>query len=147
MAMSGLSQNRGTLIGFDFGTVRIGVAVGELETRMSQPHSVITGEANALRFAAIEKLIAEWQPVAFVVGLPAAPDGTPHDMTARCQRFGQQLHGRYRLPVHWVDERWSSTEADEMLRELKLDARERRQNVDALAAQRILQNYLDALPS
>ena len=94
---------RGTLIGFDFGTVRIGVAVGELETRMAQPLSVIDGEANALRFTAIEKLIAEWQPVAFVVGLPTAPDGTPHDMTARCQRFGNQLQGRYRLPVYWVD--------------------------------------------
>ena len=134
---------RGTLIGFDFGTVRIGVAVGELETRMAQPLSVIDGEANALRFSAIEKLIAEWQPVAFVVGLPTAPDGTPHDMTARCQRFGNQLQGRYRLPVYWVDERWSSAEADEMLRDLKLDARARKQHVDALAAQRILQSYLD----
>ena len=134
---------RGTLIGFDFGTVRIGVAVGELETRMAQPLSVIDGEANALRFTAIEKLIAGWQPVDFVVGQPTAADDTPHDMTARCQRFGNQLQGRYRLPVYWVDERWSSAEADEMLRDLKLDARARKQHVDALAAQRILQSYLD----
>ncbi|MDQ8024002.1 MAG: Holliday junction resolvase RuvX [Moraxellaceae bacterium] len=137
---------RGTLLGFDFGTARIGIAVGELETRLAQPLETVQGEANDLRFAAIARLIEEWKPVAMVVGLPTSLDGEEHDMSARCRRFANQLNGRYRLPVHLFDERLSSAEADEMLRELKHDWRARKQNLDALAAQRILQNFLDSLP-
>ncbi|MEC5398439.1 Holliday junction resolvase RuvX [Uliginosibacterium sp. H1] len=138
--------SRGTVLGFDFGTARIGVATGELETRLAQPLTTIQGEANELRFTAIGKLIAEWRPVAFVVGLPTTLDGAETDMTARCRRFANQLQGRLSLPVHLFDERLSSAEADEMLRELKHDWRARKQNLDALAAQRILQNFLDSLP-
>lgn len=137
---------RGTVLGFDFGTARIGVATGELETRLAQPLTTIQGEANELRFTAIGKLIAEWRPVALVVGLPTTLDGADTDMTARCRRFANQLQGRLGLPVHLFDERLSSAEADEMLRELKHDWRARKQNLDALAAQRILQNFLDSLP-
>ncbi|MEN3111292.1 Holliday junction resolvase RuvX [Uliginosibacterium paludis] len=134
----------GTLLGFDFGTARIGVATGETETRMAQALTVIHGEANDLRFGAIGKLIAEWQPVGLVVGLPTALDGSATDMTARCKRFANQLNGRFGLPVSLVDERLSSAEAEEMLREVTRSWRERKQNLDALAAQRILQSYLDS---
>ena len=137
-----------TLLGFDFGTVRIGVAVGETETGMAQPLKVIEGKENTLRFGEIEKLIAEWQPASLVIGLPMAMDGSEHDMSARCRRFANQLHGRFGLPVELMDERLTSNEADDMLKSLggKLgrDWRQRKRHIDALAAQRILQSYLDS---
>lgn len=133
----------GTLLGFDFGTARIGVATGETETRLAQPLTTIHGEVNAHRFGEIEKLIKEWRPVRLVVGLPSALDGTATEMTARCKRFANQLNGRFGLPVSLVDERLSSAEAEEMLREVSHRWRERKQHLDALAAQRILQSYLD----
>ncbi|GAB4062044.1 Holliday junction resolvase RuvX [Uliginosibacterium sediminicola] len=136
-----------TLLGFDFGTARIGVAVGETESGLAQPLKVIHGEANELRFAEIGKLIAEWQPARLVVGLPSTEDGSEHEMAPRCRRFANQLNGRYALPVELFDERLSSAEAEEILREaggkLARDWRERKRLLDAVAAQRILQSYLD----
>lgn len=133
----------GTLLGFDFGTARIGVATGETETRLAQPLTTIHGETNDHRFGEIEKLLKEWRPVKLVVGLPSTLDGVETEMTARCKRFANQLHGRFRLPVALMDERLSSAEAEEMLREVSRSWRERKQHLDALAAQRILQSYLD----
>ena len=100
-----------SFLGFDFGTKRTGVATGNALTRSATPLTTIAAEGDA-RFAAIGKLIAEWQPDALVVGVPYHPDGAPHDNTRRALRFARQLHGRFRLPVHEVDERWSSTEAE-----------------------------------
>ena len=97
-------------LAFDFGTRRVGVATGNTLTRRAQPLRTIAAEGEA-RFAAIGKLIAEWQPSALVVGVPFHPDGAPHDNTERTRRFGRQLHGRFRLPVHEVDERYTTTEA------------------------------------
>lgn len=130
-------------MGFDFGLARIGVAVGETESGLAQPLSVVRGEANAQRFGEIAKLIAEWTPKRLVVGLPCGLDGTETEMTARCRRFANQLNGRFGLPVSLVDERLSSAEAESMLRELNMGWRERKQHLDALAAQRILQSFLD----
>ncbi len=136
---------RGTLLGFDFGLARIGVAVGELETAQASPLTTVHEEAGALRFAAIGKLIAEWRPVALVVGIPAHLDGTEHDMSARCRRFANQLHGRFGLPVAQVDERLSSAEAEGRLRDAGMDRWQERKGVlDAAAAQIILQHFLDA---
>ena len=132
-----------TLMGFDFGLVRIGVAVGETETGQAQALTTIHGEANTQRFGEIGKLIAEWTPQRLVVGLPTSLEGEETEMTARCRRFANQLHGRFGLPVSLFDERLSSAEAEMMLRELKLGWRERKQHLDALAAQRILQSFLD----
>jgi putative Holliday junction resolvase len=100
-----------TFLGFDFGTRRTGVATGNAVTRSATPLTTVAAEGDA-RFAAIGKLIAEWQPDALVVGVPFHPDGAAHDNTRRAQRFARQLHGRFRLPVHEVDERYSSTEAE-----------------------------------
>ena len=77
----------GTVLAFDFGLKRIGVAVGETLLWQARPLATLVGEANAARFAAIGKLIQEWQPARLVVGLPRALDGTEHQMSARCQRF------------------------------------------------------------
>ncbi|MBK9217752.1 MAG: Holliday junction resolvase RuvX [Pseudomonadota bacterium] len=132
-----------TLMGFDFGLARIGVAVGETESGLAQPLTTIHGEANAQRFGDIGKLIEEWAPQRLIVGLPTSLEGEETEMTARCRRFANQLNGRFGLPVALIDERLSSVEADTMLRELKMGWRERKQHLDALAAQRILQSYLD----
>ena len=78
---------QGTVLAFDFGEKRIGVAVGERALAQAHPLTTIRSEANAVRFAAIAALIAEWRPERLVVGLPLALDGTPHAMTARCTRF------------------------------------------------------------
>ena len=97
-----------TLLGFDFGEVRIGVAVGNTLTGSAQSLTVVASVPTRDRFERIARLIAEWQPSALVVGRPVHPDGNPHDMTLRCERFARQLAGRFKLPVHLTDERYSS---------------------------------------
>ena len=99
-----------TFLAFDFGLKRTGVAAGNSLLRQASPLATVAAEGDA-RFAPIGKLIAEWRPDALVVGVPVHPDGTPHDNTRRAQRFARQLHGRFGLPVHEVDERYSTTEA------------------------------------
>src|SRR5690554_6119634 len=106
---------RGTVLGFDFGLARIGVAVGEFETRQANALTTIAEESRERRFGAIGALVAEWRPIAMVVGIPRHLDGAEHDMTARCRRFANQLHGRFALPVHQVDERLTSAAADSAL--------------------------------
>ena len=134
---------QGTVLAFDFGEKRIGVAVGEWSLTQAHPLTTIRSEANAERFAAITALINEWKPTGLVVGLPVALDGTPHAMTARCTRFANQLRGRFGLPVDYAEERLSSVEADEKLRESGHNAKSAKEHVDALAAQIILQCYFE----
>ncbi len=99
-----------TFLAFDFGLKRTGVATGNSLLRQATPLTTVAAEGDA-RFAPIGKLIAEWRPDALVVGIPVHPDGAPHDNTRRAQRFARQLQGRFGLPVHHVDERYSTTEA------------------------------------
>ncbi len=123
-----------SFLAFDFGTRRVGVAVGNSLLRQAQALKTIAAEGD-VRFAAIQALVTEWRPDALVVGIPTHPDGAPHDNTRRAQRFARQLHGRYHLPVHEVDERYSTTEA------LSEGARD----VDAASARVILDQYLRGL--
>lgn len=136
-------RSHGTVLAFDFGARRIGVAVGEMMLGQARPLTTISAPANDARFAAIGKLIAEWQPARLVVGLPLAADGDDQEMSARCRRFARQLEGRYRLPVSLVDERLSSVDADARLAGRGLDWRARKAAVDAEAAALILQDYFD----
>lgn len=96
------------IIGFDFGEKRIGVAIGNTVTQEARAYRIIDSRTNAARWEGIGAVVKEWEPSAFVVGIPRHPDGTPHEMTARCERFARQLEGRFLLPVHRVDERYSS---------------------------------------
>jgi putative Holliday junction resolvase len=107
---AGATPRTQTFLAFDFGLKRTGVATGNSLLRQATPLTTVAAEGDA-RFAPIAKLIAEWQPDALVVGIPVHPDGAPHDNTRRAQRFARQLHGRFGLPVHPVDERYSTTEA------------------------------------
>lgn len=138
-----LVRQPGTVLAFDFGVKRIGVAVGEWPLAQAHPLTTIHGEANAERFAAIEALLKEWRPVSLVVGLPVALDGSAHEMTARSTRFANQLRGRFGLPVDYAEERLSSVEAEERLRASGHNARSAREHVDALAAQIILQCFFE----
>ena len=142
-----MPDQAGAVLAFDFGVKRIGVALGiqlgEGRSGSARTLTTIDDEANDARFAAIASLIAEWQPLRLLVGRPLNEDGTAHEMTARCERFANQLRGRFRLPVEDVDERFSSTEADANLRERGLSWQQRKTQVDAEAALIILQNWFD----
>lgn len=132
-----------TLLGFDWGEKRIGVAIGNTITGQASALKVISVPQREARFAAIADLIADWQPNLLVVGMPYHPDGTAHEMTARCRRFAQQLQGRFRLPVVTVDERYSSVVAQASQEDVAQANRSEKCGLDALAAQIILQQYLD----
>lgn len=137
----------GSVLAFDFGMKRIGVAIGtRLGAGRHGPARALTkidGEGSDARFAAIAALVTEWQPVLLLVGRPLNDDGTAHEMTARCERFANQLRGRFRLPVEEVDERFSSIAADASLREQGLSWRERKTRIDSEAALVILQSWFD----
>lgn len=138
-----VSLPRGTVLAFDFGEKRIGVAVGESMLGQAHPLTTIRDEANRERFAAIAALIDEWRPVRLVVGLPVALDGEAHAMTARCTRFANRLRGRFSLPVDYAEERLTSVEAEERLRDNGYAGRNARPHLDAMAAQIILQCYFE----
>ena len=133
------NEKEATLLAFDFGTKRIGVAVGELILRQAHPLTTIHSRSNEEKFSAIAALIDEWKPKRLVVGLPLALDGSAHEMTARCTRFANQLRGRFCLPVDFAEERLSSVEAQERLQ--SAGAAKNHGKLDALAAQVILEAY------
>lgn len=122
-----------TVLGFDFGLKRIGVAMGNTLIRQAQPLTVIAAATNDAKFAAIEALIREWQPAHCVVGLPSHPDGAEHEMTVRCRRFANQLNGRFGVATVLVDERYSSA----------VISQQRGETIDAQAAAIILQQYFN----
>ncbi|CAJ0715239.1 Putative pre-16S rRNA nuclease [Ralstonia edaphis] len=125
----------GTLLAFDYGEKRIGVALGNSITRSARALETIPNRSVDFRFAQISRLVSEWQPVGFVVGMPVHPDGEEQPMIKLAKRFGNQLHGRYGLPVTWVDERYSSIAAQ--------DAGASDDVLDAEAARIILQQFFD----
>ncbi|MDR3323158.1 MAG: Holliday junction resolvase RuvX [Zoogloeaceae bacterium] len=133
----------GTVLAFDFGLKRTGVAVGETALGQAHPLSVITAGNDAERLAAIARLVAEWQPELLVVGCPTHVDGTPHDMTARAHDFARALQERFHLPVRKADERLTSREAETRLKETGKTARAIKPLLDAVAAQLILQTWFD----
>ena len=126
-----------TLLAFDVGAKKIGVAMGNTLMREARPLEIIPAGTRDARFARIEALLKEWQPQRVVVGLSLDVDGGDQPMTAHCRRFANQMHGRFGLPVVLVDERYSS-----MLAQSKGPLR-RGEDDDALAAAVILQRYFD----
>ncbi|UXY16348.1 Holliday junction resolvase RuvX [Chitiniphilus purpureus] len=134
-----------TLLAFDFGEVRIGVAVGSVELGIPHPVGTIAARDNDTRFARIAELIAQWEPAELVVGLPLAPDGEAHALTALARKFARRLSGRFGLPVVLVDERYSSAAADSALREIGVRGRRQKPVLDQVAAMQILQDRLAQL--
>ena len=133
-ALLALSNPALTYLAFDFGARRVGVATGNSMTGTATPLSTVAVEGEA-RMAAIGALIGEWQPAALVVGVPFHPDGAPHANTERARRFARQLRGRFGLPVHEVDERYTTTDAK----------RAGAADLDAGAAAIILEQHLAGL--
>ncbi|MDY7577573.1 Holliday junction resolvase RuvX [Herbaspirillum sp. RTI4] len=122
-----------TVLAFDFGLKRIGVAVGNTLLKQAQPLSIVSAATNDGKFAEIAALMASWQPGLCVVGVPVHPDGAEHEMTQRCRRFANQLHGRYGVAIALIDERYTSA----------VLVQRRGEHVDAQAAALILQQYFD----
>jgi putative Holliday junction resolvase len=133
----------GTVLAFDFGTRRIGVAIGETAIGVAHPLATVAAKSGRERFEAIGALIEEWRPVLLVVGLPTHADGTSHVMTARALRFARQLEGRFGLPVTCCDERFTTYDAELALRGAGVRGRAAKTVRDQVAAQLILQSYLD----
>ena len=126
-----------TVLSFDYGTQKIGVAIGNTLTRQARPLEILSPRTRERRFALIQTLIDRWEPELVIVGLPLAADGTDQYTTLQARRFANQLRGRYGVTVEMIDERGSSMEAQALLGTHDPD--------DAVAAAVILQRYLDAL--
>lgn len=133
---------RGSVLAFDFGEKRVGVAVADISTGIAHPLQVIDAEDNKSRFATIEALIAEWQPVQLIVGEPRHADGGTHEIARLARRFAQRLEGRFGLPVALVDETLSSHAAHTQLRQQGVRGQALQAAIDSAAAAEILSTWL-----
>lgn len=134
-----------TFLAFDYGTKRIGVAVGQELTGSASPVNTVRATDGKPDWDAITKLIEEWQPDEVVVGLPLNMDGTESELSRRATRFGNQLNGRYHLRAHFMDERLSSLQAEDELREQSAargkSRKIQKEDIDKLAAKIILESW------
>ncbi len=136
-------RRQGTILAFDFGTKRIGVAIGNTLTGTARPLTVLKANDGAPDWQQLTTLVTQWQPVQLVVGLPLNMDGTESELSTRARRFANRLGGRLSLPVATVDERLSSFEArGEIMRSEQRPGA--RPEVDALAASLILETWLSS---
>jgi len=133
----------GTLLGFDFGTKSLGIAVGSSASGQAEPLTALRVRHGLPEWPAIDRIVHEWQPGGLVVGLPLNMDDSENAMTRAARQFGHRLHARYNLPVYWVDERLTSVEAKNAMVEARVPWKRRKARIDRLAAQTILQAYLD----
>ncbi|MDG2090087.1 MAG: Holliday junction resolvase RuvX [Gammaproteobacteria bacterium] len=133
-----------TALAFDYGTKKIGVAVGQSITQTASPLAVLAARDGVPDWDTIEKLVKEWQPGAFVVGMPFNMDGSENKMTVRAQKFLQRLGGRFNIACYSIDERLSSREAKDIRRsmaEAHGKSYNERDAIDSIAAQLILENW------
>lgn len=137
------TQRSGTVLAFDFGEKRIGVAVGDLAVRLAHPIATVRADTGRRRFDEIAALIREWQPVMLVVGLPTHADGIEHALTRLARRFARQLGGRFGIETVLVDERFTSDSASHALRESGVTGKNQKPLLDQVAAQHILQTFFD----
>jgi putative Holliday junction resolvase len=132
-----------TYLGFDYGTKHLGIAVGGIASGHAEPLATANVRQGVPDWPMLDRLIQEWRPTALVVGLPLNMDDSENAMTRAARKFGQRLHARYNLPVQMVDERLTSVGAKNTLVESHVPWKQRKAKVDKLAAQTILQAYLD----
>jgi putative Holliday junction resolvase len=141
-----VSHSARTYLAFDYGRKRIGVAVGQDLTSSANALTTLKLTNQKPPWEEITRLVEQWQPQAFVVGLPYNKDGSEHEITHAARRFGNQLSGRYQLPVYWVDERLTSAEAERILTQQRSAGRRKsvkKEDIDSMAAQLILQSWYD----
>jgi putative Holliday junction resolvase len=132
-----------TFLGFDFGMKNIGVAVGQELTKTANPLTVVKAREGIPDWDHIKKLLDEWRPQLLIVGLPLNMDGTEQEMTAAAKRFGNRLNGRFHIPVDWQDERLTTFEALDQLGIRSKMQSNKREDVDRISAQLILQSWLN----
>jgi len=134
-----------TLLGFDFSKNRIGIAVGHELTGTITPLETLTAKNNKPDWEGITRLLEEWQPDLCVVGLPLTEEGEEQDASQAARRFANQINGRYHLPVELVDERYTTREAQSLTQESSMSKKDRKKkaNIDKIAAQLIIQSWLE----
>jgi len=132
-----------TYLGFDYGTKYLGIAVGGSASGLAEPLATASVRQGVPDWPLLDRLTNEWKPAALIVGLPLNMDDSENAMTRAARKFGHRLHARYNLPVHMVDERLTSVDAKNTLVESRVPWKQRKAKVDKLAAQTILQAYLD----
>lgn len=132
-----------TVMAFDFGEKRIGVAIGNVSIGVATPLTTVHAQSNGDRLAAVGKLVSEWDPTLFVVGQPQHADDQPHEVAHLAKKFGNRLQENFKRPVVYVDETLSSMEASRALVERGITGREQKDKLDAFAAAVILQSWLD----
>jgi len=130
-----------TVLGFDFGTTRMGVAIGQSITGSATPLAPLKAKEGIPNWDDISKLVDEWQPDAFVVGLPLDMNGAENEMCQRARKFAKRLHGRFNRPYHMMDERLSSYEAKGQIIARGGNRNFKENSVDGLAAQMILETW------
>ena len=145
MSSSAASKSLRLLLGFDYGSKQIGVAVGQVVTGQARELCVLKARNGVPDWQKVEVLMREWQPDALIVGLPLNMDGTPSDMSTRAEKFSRQLQGRFNLPVHTHDERLTTYAAKgERMAQGHHSSSYRDNPVDALAAALLLEGWLSA---
>lgn len=143
--MSDAKSSERTLLGFDFSKNRIGIAVGQELTGTITPLTTLHARNHKPDWDGITKLIEEWQPDLCVVGLPLTEEGEEQDASQAARRFANQLNGRYHLPVELTDERFTTREAQSLIQASSMSKKDRQDkaNIDKIAAQLILQSWLE----
>ena len=136
-------RDSGTVIAFDFGEKRVGVAVADMTVGIAHPLATIHAADKETRFAAIAALIAEWKPAQLIVGEPHHADGGAHEIARLARRFAQRLKGRFGLPVTLVDESFSSTAAESRLHEQGVHGSKLKSVLDSAAACEIMETWLE----
>ncbi len=134
-----------TLLGFDYGTKRIGVAVGQTITQTANPLEQIDVHSVDATWQSIDKIVKQWRPHAFVVGKPINMDDSVSEIALQAEQFARELTQRYQVEVYMMDERLSSREARQRLASKKPNKKQTKAEMNSVAAQIILQDYLDLL--
>ncbi|MGH8632159.1 MAG: Holliday junction resolvase RuvX [Burkholderiales bacterium] len=137
-------SHSGTVLAFDYGERRVGVAVGDAAVGIAHPLVAIESAAGQVSWDQLAVLVAEWRPSMFVVGMPVRDDGGEHDLMGAVRGFSRQLARRFGLPVELVDERFTSSEGASQLRDAGVSGRAQKPHLDAFAATAILQAYFES---
>lgn len=136
-------MNANTVLGFDYGEQRIGIAVGQTISDSATPLTTLSAVKQKPDWAQIEKIIHEWKPDLLIVGIPYYLDGSSSEMTRKAERFGRQLEGRFNIPVRTVNETLSSFEAEQELQKKVKISQHNKQEIDKMSAAIIVQSWLE----
>lgn len=136
-----VARPSGTVLAFDFGEQRTGVAVGDLSLRIAHPLTTVAAASDRERLRQVTALVQEWAPVLLIVGLPTHADGAAHPLAARCRSFARRLQARFNIETRLIDEHLSSDQASRSLAEAGVRGMDRKAMIDQVAAQQILETF------